>query len=209
MSRNANGKRQRKGKGQGKRKRQRRTRVPHKSRRKQQKASRFVTLRRKAATARQQSQGKRRSREADRQLEIAVREINRGHSLAATARALGVSSKTLQQQLKRQHLITRKGKRWVAIDSRLRRVTVMSGGRTRELIVRGYKHAHLIGKHHHAVGEFVRTNDIELLKPFVDQAVQAANGRRYILETDPNALHRIAAMDSPPFHEIYEIVSPT
>jgi hypothetical protein len=134
--------------------------------------------------------------------------LNRGRSLTATARRLGLSAKTLQQQLRRQHLITRKGKRWVPVDHRLRRVTVMTGGRTRELIVRGYKHARLVGKHHHAVGQFVRTNDIELLKPFKGRAVKAANGRRYILETDPNALHRIAALDSPPFHEIYDIVSP-
>jgi hypothetical protein len=39
--------------------------------------------------------------------------------------------------------------------------------------------------------------------------VQAANGRRYVLETRPNELHRLAAMESPPFHEIYKITSET
>lgn len=208
MSKNAKTKRQRKGKSPAKRKGPRKASAHHKSRRKQQGVARSVTRPRKAAIARQKSRSKERRPKSDRRLEIAVREMNRGHSLAATARALGVSSKTLQQQLKRQHLITRKGKRWVVKDSRLRRVTVMSGGRTRELIVRGYKHAHLVGKHHHAVGEFVRTNDLQLLNPFIGQTVQAVSGRRYVLETDPNAIHRIAAMDSPPFHEIYEIVSP-
>lgn len=193
----------------GKRKGQRKASVRHKSRPKQRKFARSVARPRKAAKARHKSLSKKQRPKTDRRLETAVREMNRGHSLAATARSLGVSSKTLQQQLKRQHLITHKGKRWVVKDSRLRRVTVMSGGRIRVLIVRGYKHAHLVGKHHHAVGEFVRTNDIQLLKPFIGQAVQGANGRRYVLETEPNALHRIAAMDSPPFHEIYEIVSPT
>jgi hypothetical protein len=85
----------------------------------------------------------------------------------------------------------------------------MTGGRPRVLTVRGYEPARLVGEHHHAAGEFVRTNDIKLIQPFRGRAVQAVNGRRYVLETDPNALHRIAAMDSPPFHEIYEIVSPT
>jgi hypothetical protein len=33
------------------------------------------------------------------------------------------------------------------------------------------------------------------------------DGKSHPLETDPNALHRIAAMDTPPFHEIYEITS--
>ena len=208
MAKHRKAKRQRIGKGSGKRKRRRTIKRPRKSQRNAHKVSRSATRPGKSTTTGRKSQRKKRPSKADRQLELAVRELNRGHSLTATARTLGVSTRTLQQQLKRQHLITRKGKRWVAKDNRLRRVTVMSGGRTHELIVRGYKHAHLVGKHHHAVGQFVRTNDIHLLKPFEGQAVKAANGRRYILETDPNALHRIAALDSPPFHEVYDIVSP-
>ena len=75
----------------------------------------------------------------------------------------------------------------------------MTGGRTRNLVLRGYPQARLVGEHHHAVGEFVRTNDIAHLTPFEGQSVKAVNGREYSLETDPNALHRIAAMDTPPF----------
>jgi hypothetical protein len=77
------------------------------------------------------------------------------------------------------------------------------------LTLRGYEQARLVGEHHEAVGEFVRTNKIELLDPFKGRAVQAANGRRHSLETRPNELHRLAAMDSPPFHEIYRITSET
>lgn len=209
MSRKSKTKRPRKGTGPSKRKRQRKVHATHKSKRKPPKVTCSTPRSRKLATARHKSQSKKRRAKVDRQLEIAVRELNRGRSLTATARAFGISTKSLQQQLKRKRLITRKGKRWVAKDNRLRRVSVMSGGRFRALIVRGYKHAQLVGKHHHAVGEFVRTNDIQLLKPFIGQFVQVASGRRYILETDPNVLHRIAAMDSPPFHEIYDIVSPT
>ena len=85
----------------------------------------------------------------------------------------------------------------------------MTGGRSRNLILRGYQQARIVGEYHHAVGEFVRTNNVHFLKPFRDRTVKAANGRLYVLETDPNALHRIAAMDTPPFHEIYEITSNT
>jgi hypothetical protein len=83
----------------------------------------------------------------------------------------------------------------------------MTGSHVRVLTVRGYEPARLVGEHHDAVGEFVRTNAIEQLKPFKGRTVEAVNGRRYVLETDPNTLHRIAAIDSPPFHEIYEITS--
>lgn len=83
----------------------------------------------------------------------------------------------------------------------------MTGGRLRVLTVRGYKQAQLIGEHHHAAGQFVRTNAVAILKPFRGRTIQAANGRDYVLDTDPNVLHRIAAMDSPRFHEIYAITS--
>jgi len=85
----------------------------------------------------------------------------------------------------------------------------MTGGRFRILTVRGYQSARLVGEHHNAVGEFVRTNDIGFISPFQGQAVETVTGRKYPLETDPNVLHRIAAMDTPPFHEIYEITSNT
>jgi hypothetical protein len=136
-----------------------------------------------------------------------VLEMNRGRSLTAAARDSLLSRKQLQNYLTQRRLLRRKGKRWVAKDNRLRRVPVMTGGRFRVLTVRGYEPARLVGEHHHAAGEFVRTNAIELIKPFKGRSVQTVNGRRYVLETDPNVLHRIAAMDSPPFHEIYEITS--
>jgi len=135
--------------------------------------------------------------------------MNRGQSLTAAARGSQVSSKRLQKFLVQQRLGKRKGQRWISKDIRPRRVPVMTGGRFRVLTVRGYDQARLVGEHHHAVGEFVRTNNIDLIKPFRGRSVQAVSGRRYPLETGPNALHRIAAMDSPPFHEIYEITSNT
>jgi hypothetical protein len=75
------------------------------------------------------------------------------------------------------------------------------------VIVRGFKEASVAGEHFAAAGNFVSTNDPKILKPFKDRTIHATDGRRYVLETDPNALHRIAAMDSPVFHEIYEITS--
>lgn len=134
--------------------------------------------------------------------------MNRGQSLAAAARELHVSPNNLRTALVRQRLAKRKGQRWITKDNRPRRVLVITAGRARPLTVRGYEQARLVGEHYQAVGEFVRKNAPELIDPFKGRAVQAVNGRRYVLETNPNALHRIAAMDSPPFHEIYEIISP-
>jgi len=140
-------------------------------------------------------------------MESAVRDMNRGSSLTAAARTHETPPKALKAYL-RQHRISKlKGARVTTRDNRLRRVPVMTNGKFRILTVRGYEEARLAGEHHYAAGEFVRTNNIELIEPFDGETVQAVNGRKYPLETDPNALHRIAAMDTPPFHEIYEITS--
>ena len=143
----------------------------------------------------------------DPRIEAAIRAMNRGQSLTAAARAAHLSRRRLRKFLVQQRLGKRKGRRWITKDNRLREVPVMTGGRTKKITVRGYAPARDVGEHHHAVGQFVSTNDLALLKPFEGRTVQAANGRRYVLETDPNALHRIAAMGSPPFHEIYRIIS--
>lgn len=205
MSKKAKAKRHRKGEGQRKRKGQ----LKAKAQRKHRKVQRSATRPRRSAPTPQSPRRPGRWLRSDPRLEFAVREMNRGRSLTATARALGLSSKRLQEHLRRKRLIKRKGSRWVTKDKRLRRVPAMTGGRFRVLTVRGYEQARLVGKHHHAVGEFVRTNDIKVLKPFKGRSVRSINGRDFVLETDPNALHRIAAMDSPPFHEIYEITSNT
>jgi hypothetical protein len=134
--------------------------------------------------------------------------MNRGDSLTAAARTEHVSRESLRDFLIRHRLTKRKGRRWAINDNWTRQVQVVTGGRVRTLTVRGYERARRAGEHRNAFGVFVRTNDISVLEPFKGQSMQATNGRRYVLETDPNALHRIAAMDTPPFHEIYEIISP-
>lgn len=135
--------------------------------------------------------------------------MNRGESMTSAARAERVSVERLRRLLNEAQLAERSGRRWITDDRRPRRLPVMTDGRVRILIVDGYASARLVGEHHHAAGEAVRTNDFTGLRPFKGRSVRAVNGRKHVLETDPNALHRIAAMDNPPFHEIYEIVSPT
>jgi len=133
--------------------------------------------------------------------------MNRGESLTAAARKEHVWREGFRRFLTRHGLAKRKGRRWVIRDDWLRQVPIITAGRRRVVTVRGYAPARLAGEHHQAAAEFVRSNDISLIESFRGQSVQAANGRRYPLETDPNALHRVAAMDTPPFHEVYEIIA--
>lgn len=180
---------------------------PRKARTRRKNSSRAKTAGRPTAAAKRRTARTRKLAPLSPQYEAAIKEMNRGRSLTTSARRLHLPAKELRTTLRRRKLVTRKGKRWVSKDDRLRRVPVMTDGRFRVVTVRGYERARLVGEHHNAVGEFVRTNQIKLIKPFKGKSVEAANGREYPLETDPNALHRIAAMDTPPFHEIYEITS--
>jgi hypothetical protein len=145
----------------------------------------------------------------DQKLSVAILEMNRGRSMTAAARIAHVSPTRFKSFLSGTRLGKRRGRRWTIADKRPRRVPVMSEGQLHTPIVADYLEARLAGEHFHAVGSFVRTNDISLLKPFKGRSVRLTSGHKLPLETDPNAIHRIAAMDTPPFHEIYEIVSTT
>ncbi len=147
--------------------------------------------------------------QADEKINAAVKVMNKGQSLSAAAIASKVSAERLRRFLRQEQIGSIRNRRWVMKDTRAYRMPVLSRGRQREVLVDGYDQARIVGEHRNAVGAFVRTNDIELLKPFEGKSVRAANGKRYPLETDPNELHRIAAMDTPPFHEIYQITSTT
>ncbi len=145
--------------------------------------------------------------EADSKINAAILDMNRGNAMTAAAKSRNVSVERLRRYLAVQRLAERDGRRWVINDGRPRQVPVMTGGRMQILTVDGFDQARLVGEHHQAVGAFVRTNDIEFIKAFEGRSVRGANGRKYLLETDPNELHRIASMDTPPFHEIYAITS--
>ena len=143
----------------------------------------------------------------DPNIEAAIRELNQGRSMTAAAREQHISAERLRRFLVQEDLADKEGRRWIPRDQRPRRVPVMTRGQFRVLTVDGYQQARIVGEHHNAVGQFVRSNDVSVIEPFVGLVVRGANGKTHPLETDPNALHRIAAMDTPPFHEIYEIVS--
>lgn len=123
------------------------------------------------------------------------------------ARTSHVSTERLRRYLTQEQIGEIKGRRWVTSDSRLRRVPVLTGGRQRAVIVEGYEPARLAGQHHDAVRNFLGTNQLGFLKPFEGKTIRSSKGQTFLLETDPNQLHEIAAKDTPPFHEIYEIVS--
>lgn len=144
--------------------------------------------------------------ELDPRMEEAFKLLRSGMGMVKAAKAIGVPKDRFRRYISANELADWKGRRWIIQDQRMRKVPALSNGRQLELVVSDLGQSASAGSHWHAVGQFVRTNDIQLLMPFRDQGVTDAKGRFYPFETDPNELHRVAALDAPAFHEIYEII---
>lgn len=141
------------------------------------------------------------------EIESALRLMRTGSGIGAAASEAGVGEKRLRKFIRRRNLATRTGKVWRIHDPRTRRIAVQSHGRIQAIFVDGFNPASKAGQAWDLQGRFTQTNDIDLLNTLRGQGVTDTRGRFHPFETDPNALHRIAATDETAFHEIYQIVS--
>jgi hypothetical protein len=142
----------------------------------------------------------------DPKLEAAFKRLRSGESLTKAAKSAHVSRERFRRFVKAKGLAQLEGRRWVITDKRPRKIATLTKGRQRELTVPTLQEASIAGAYWDAAGRFVRSNDLDLLTPYEGQGVTDAKGRFHPFETDPNELHRLAAMDAPAFHEIYEII---
>jgi hypothetical protein len=143
---------------------------------------------------------------ADPALEAAILAMNRGGSLTQAARDARVSPERLRRHLISKSLAFKQGTRWALADNRPRRVPMIKGSGTNAIIVPGFDEASRVGRHHNAIGQFLRSQDLSALEPFQGQGVTDIAGRFHPFETNPNALIRYALKDEPEFHEIYQII---
>lgn len=144
---------------------------------------------------------------ADPRLEEGFKALRRGASISKAAKSAGVSRERLRRFIGENALADWEGRKWIISDKRPRRIAIISRGRLIEIVVGNLEEAMRAGAYWDAQGSFVRRNDILLLKPFEDQGVTDIKGRFHPFETDPNELHRIASMEGPVFHEIYQITA--
>lgn len=145
--------------------------------------------------------------QVDEKLEDAYKALRRGASLSKAAKQARVSRERLRRFVGQEGLAKWSKRKWVVTDKRPRRVSLISKGKQIDVVVPSLKEAMRAGAYWDAQGRFVRTNDISLLKSFEGKGVTDIKGKFRPFETDPNELHRIASMDAPVFHEIYEIVA--
>jgi hypothetical protein len=142
----------------------------------------------------------------DPALETAILAMNRGESLTKAARDARVSPERLRRHLISKSLASKQGTRWALADNRPRRVPMIERSRTKVIVVPSFDEASRVGRHHNAIGQFLRSQDLTALEPFRGQGVTDTQGRFHPFETDPNALIRYALKDEPEFHEIYQII---
>ena len=142
---------------------------------------------------------------SDERLEAALKLLRQSNNQGRAAKEAGVSTERFRRFLRSNALAERQGRKWVLTDNRSRRMTVITGGEAVELTLRDFEQSSVDGKHLAAVGTFLRTNDIDQLRPFEGQSVIDATGQSHPLETDPSALYRLSAAGGEVFHEIYRL----
>jgi hypothetical protein len=141
----------------------------------------------------------------DAKLEKALAALREGKSLTAAASKAHVSPERFRQFVREGNLARLEGRRWVVADNRARGVPIFSKRKRLTIIAANYEQAALAGRYWDAAHRFVASNDMSLIEPFVGQSVRDAKGKLHPLETDPNAIHRLAAAGGPAFHEIYRL----
>lgn len=121
------------------------------------------------------------------------------------ARAIRVPAETFEKATKRKGLIRKRNGRWKVVAGLPRRVAIFTGGKQLAITVRS-RTASLIGKYNSAVGQFLRTNNPDVLAEFAGRAVKDVHGKTYPFETNPNLLYRLSSAGGEPFEDIYRIV---
>ncbi len=144
----------------------------------------------------------------DDKLLAALKLLHQGDSQRAAAKSAGITANRLRRFTSTNKLAHWDGRKWIMTDNIPRRVRVLTKGKDKSVIVGGFDEAKKAGDFEDAVGQFTETNDPKILAPFKGKGVTDVNGVFHPFETDPNELHRLRQMDLPPFHEIYQIISP-
>lgn len=139
-------------------------------------------------------------------LEAALKRMRQKGGLTSAAKAYRISPERLRRYIRERDLAARNGRSWSFTDNRRREMKAISGGKVYPIVIAGFDQASLNGDYLSSVKAFVRTNDFELLAPFIGGSVIDAKGTSHPFETQPNTLHRLVASGEEHFHEIYRLI---
>lgn len=142
----------------------------------------------------------------DARWKLALRTLRQEKSLAAAARAAGISPERLRREAAARGALERQGRRWAVKHDLPRQVLIYSRARERIIIVGDFGAASLVGRYMSAIGRFLATNDPAPLAPFAGLSVMDIKGGAHILETRPNTLYRLSFAGGETFEQIYKII---
>lgn len=142
----------------------------------------------------------------DERLEAALKLLRNVNKQGLAAKTAGVSPERFRRFLRENSLAKREGRSWVITDSRPYQMTVISEGEVKNLTFDDFKQRSVNGRYLAAVQQFLRSPDIDLLRPFEGRSVIDAKGRPHPFETNPNTLYRLASAGSEVFHEVYRLI---
>ena len=146
---------------------------------------------------------KRELRIREKSLDV-LRRVRKGQSLSNASKELHTTSETV---IKNTSAFKKVKGKWIAKsqDRISRTMSIYENGQQEWIEVSDSRTASRIGKYNSAVNEFLRNDDIKVLKPF-KRSFKDANGKLHHFETDPDKLYEIAEQqEEPEFWEIYKI----
>lgn len=91
-------------------------------------------------------------------------------------------------------------------DGHERQIPLFTNGRWQVITVADYEQARAVGTYMGAVGNFLRTNEIDYLTPHQGLGIRDVNGLFHPFETRPNVVYRLAFDQPEPYEQIYRIV---
>ena len=83
---------------------------------------------------------------------------------------------------------------------------IYSQGQVLSITVGTFYQASKVGKYMAVVGNFIRTNDINRLKPFIGKFATDNKKQKHEFETNPNTLYRLISTGNETFEQVYRIV---
>ncbi|MGP6220502.1 helix-turn-helix transcriptional regulator [Caldiplasma sukawensis] len=132
-----------------------------------------------------------------------MRKVRNGQSLTNASKELLISPETV---IKHTGAFKKVNGKWIAKsqDRISRLMSIYENGKQLWIELRDSRTASKIGKYNSAVNQFLRTGDIDVLKPF-KKPFKDARGKEHRFETNPDKLYEIAKQqEEPEFWEIYK-----
>lgn len=139
-------------------------------------------------------------------LQVALHELRKQGSISKAARSIHISKERLRRVALENGLIERGRRSWAIAANVPREFRIFSDNRAVTVILGNFSEASMAGRYMSAVGQFLNSNRLALLKPFQGQGATDLNGKFHPFETDPNRLFRLNLAGDRAFENVYRIV---